>query len=331
MDLSVKYLGLDLKNPLIAGASPLTTTLERIKELEDAGVGGVVLHSLFEEQINHEERSIDHFLFEGSESYAEALSYFPASEYFENKQTEHYLEDIVNIKRSTDIPIIASLNGVSKGGWVGYAKKFEEAGADALELNITYIPTNPDMDGSKVEQMYVDVVKEVKANTTLPLSVKMNAYFSNPAQMAKRFAEAGAEGLVIFDNPVRVDIDLEELTPIHSGNITTSASLSETLRWCAILYEKFGLSLAASTGVHTAEDMLKAIMSGANVTQMASALIQNGPRHVSEVLEELVIWMEDKEYSSIKQMHGSISLKNTDNPAAFERSNYMKALLSYRY
>lgn len=331
MNLSTKYLGLDFKNPLIAGASPLTTTLERIKELEDAGVGGVVMHSLFEEQINRDLQAIDHFLFEGSESYAEALSYFPEADSFENIEAEHYLEDLQKIKKATDIPIIASLNGVSSGGWIKYAKRFEEAGADALELNITYIPTNPEIDGLKIEQMYVDVLKDVKANTTLSLAVKMNPYFSNPAQMAKRFEEAGADGLVIFDNPVRVDIDLESLSPVHSANLTSSANLSETLRWCAILHTNLNLSLAASTGIHGANDVLKALMSGASVTQMASALLQNGPNHIETVLNDLTKWMSENEYVSIEQMIGSISLKNTDNPAAFERSSYMKALLSYRY
>ena len=331
MNLSTKYLGLDLKNPLIAGASPLTTTLDRIKELEDAGVGGVVMHSLFEEQINRDLKAIDHFLFEGSESYAEALSYFPESDSFENMEAENYLEDIANIKKATDIPIIASLNGVSSGGWIKYAKKFEEAGADALELNITYIPTNPEIDGLKIEQMYIDVLKDVKANTTLPLAVKMNPYFSNPSQMAKKFEEAGANGLVIFDNPVKVDINLETLSPVHSANLTTSTNLSETLRWCAILYSNLNISLAASTGIHNAKDVLKALMSGASVTQMASALLHNGPNHVETVLNDLTLWMQENEYVSIEQMIGSISLNNTDNPAAFERSSYMKALLSYRY
>lgn len=331
MNLSTKYLGLEFKNPLIAGASPLTSTLDRIKELEDAGVGGVVMHSLFEEQINRDLKAIDHFLFEGSESYAEALSYFPESESYNNMEAEHYLDELQRVKKATEIPIIASLNGVSSGGWIKYAKKFEEAGADALELNITYIPTNPEIDGLKIEQMYIDVLKDVKANTTLPLAVKMNPYFSNPAQMAKRFEEAGADGLVIFDNPVKVDIDLENLTPVHSANLTTSTNLSETLKWCAILHSNQKLSLAASTGVHSAKDVLKALMSGASVTQMASALLHNGPKHVEVVLNELILWMQENEYVSIEQMIGSISLKNTDNPAAFERSSYMKALLSYRY
>jgi dihydroorotate dehydrogenase (fumarate) len=331
MNLKTKYLGLELKNPLIAGASPLTASVDSIKRLEDAGLAAVVMHSLFEEQINKQLHAIDYFLFNGSDSYAESLSYFPASDYLQNAEAEHYLEDLAEIKKATEIPIIASLNGVSSGGWVNYAKKLQEAGADALELNITYIPTDFSMDSHKIERMYLDVLKDVKTNTSLPLAVKMNAYFTNPAQMAKRFEEGGADGLVIFDNPVRVDIDLETLTAVQKANLTSSSNLSETLRWCAILYSNVNLSLAASTGIHSAEDVLKALMSGANATQMASALLQNGPEHVKSVLDEMTLWMQEKEYVSVEQMIGSISLKHTDNSAAFERSNYMRALLSYRY
>lgn len=331
MNLTTKYLGIDFKNPLIAGASPLTGSLDKIKELEDAGVAGIVMHSLFEEQINHDLHAIDHFLFQGSESFAESLSYFPDSEYIESSESEHYLEDIMEIKSAVGIPIIASLNGVSSGGWVKYAKKIQEAGADALELNITYIPTNPLLDARELEAMYIKVLTDVRANTTLPLSVKMNPYFSNPAQMAQRFKDAGANGLVIFDNPVQVDIDLEELSPVQRANLTSSASLSETLRWCAILHSNVAISLAASTGVHNAKDVLKAIMSGADVTQMASALLQKGTGYPKILLTELREWMQEKEYLSIEQMKGSISLNHCDNKAAYERANYMRALLSYRF
>lgn len=331
MNLSTTYLGLNLKNPLIAGASPLTGSLDSIKELEDAGVAGVVMHSLFEEQINHDLQAIDHFLFQGSESFAESLSYFPDAGHLESSEAEHYLEDLEEIKRSTAIPIIASLNGVSSGGWVKYAKKIQEAGADALELNITYIPTDPMLGAREIEQMYIKVVEDIKAHTTLPLSVKMNPYFTNPAQMAKKFKEAGANGLVIFDNPVQVDIDLDELSPVQRANLTTSSSLSETLRWCAILHSQVDISLAASTGVHNAKDVLKAMMSGADVTQMASALLKNGTGHVQTILKELVSWMEEKEYVSMEQMKGSISLDHCDNKAAYERANYMRALLTYRF
>ena len=331
MNLSTTYLGLDFKNPLIAGASPLTGNIDTIKELEDAGVAGVVMHSLFEEQINHDLHAIDHFLFHGSDSFAESLSYFPDAEYMESSESEHYLEELVEIKQSTDIPIIASLNGVSCGGWVKYAKKIQEAGADALELNITYIPTNPMLEAREIEQMYIKVVKDVKENTTLPLTIKMNPYFTNTAQMAQKFKDAGADGLVIFDNPVQVDIDLDELSPVQRANLTNSSRLSETLRWCAILDSVVDISLAASTGVHNAKDVLKAVMSGADVTQMASALLQHGTGHVQTTLKELEAWMEEKEYISIEQMKGSISLNHCDNKAAYERANYMRALLTYRF
>ena len=331
MNLTTNYLGLDFKNPLIAGASPLTSSLDKIKELEDAGVAGIVIHSLFEEQINHDLHAIDHFLFSGSDSFAESLSYFPETNQLESSEAEVYLEDIFQYKKSVNIPIIASLNGVSSGGWVKYAKKMQEAGADALELNITYIPTNPLLDAREVEAMYIKALEDVRASTSLPLSVKMNAYFTNPAQMAKKFKDAGANGLVIFDNPVQVDIDLDELSPVQRANLTSSASLSETLRWCAILRSNVDISLAASTGVHSAHDVLKAIMSGADVTQMASALLRHGSTHIEVVLKELVQWMEEKEYISIEQMKGSISLNHCDNKAAYERANYMRALLSYRF
>jgi len=331
MNLNTTYMGLALKNPLIAGASPLTASLDSVKYLEDNGIAAVVMHSLFEEQINHEIHAIDHFLFSGSDSFAEALNYFPASDTLDNIESEAYLEEIAAIKRSVDIPVIASLNGVSTGGWIKYAKKLEEAGTDALELNITYIPTNPAIDARNVEDLYTQVIDDVKDNTGLPLSVKMNAYFTTPAQMAKKFVEHGASGLVLFDNPVHVDIDLEELTPIQHANLTTSSSLSETLRWSAILYGNINASLAASTGIHTAHDVLKALMSGVDATQMASALLTNGPEHAKNILEDMSAWMEEKEYESVEQMKGSISLHHTDNPAAYERANYMQALLSYRF
>jgi dihydroorotate dehydrogenase (fumarate) len=331
MNLTTSYMGFPLKNPLIAGASPMTASLDSIKRLEDNGIAGVVMHSLFEEQINYEIHAIDHFLFSGSESFAEALSYFPASDKLDNIESEAYLAEISAIKESVDIPVIASLNGVSSGGWIKYAKKLEEAGADALELNITYIPTDPFIDARKVEDLYVQVIDDVKANTALPLSIKMNAYFTTPAQMAKRFVDHGVSGLVLFDNPVHVDIDLDELTPIQKANLTSSSSLSETLRWSAILHGNINASLAASTGIHTGTDVLKALMSGVDATQMATALLRHGPEHAKTVLDEMTAWMEEHEYESVEQMKGSISLRHTDNPAAYERANYMKALLSYRF
>ncbi len=330
MNLTTKYMGLALKNPLIIGASPLTASNDSIKRLEDAGTAAVVMHSIFEEQINHEHHEIDHFLFKGSESYAEAVGYFPDME-LGNLESEHYLEDIQALKKSLDIPLIASLNGVSVGGWMNYAKQLEEAGADGLELNITYIPTDPELDGSAVEALYLDALKAVLSAVEIPVAVKMNAFFSAPANMAKRFSDLGAKGLVLFDRPVHVDIDLEELISSPRINPTHSQDLSESLRWSAILYQKVAASLCVSSGVHTHEDLLKAMMSGADAVQMVSAVMEHGEGHIEEVLTNLSRWMQEKEYISIEQMKGSISLHHTRNPAAYQRANYMRILSEYRF
>ena len=330
MDLTTTFLGLELKNPLIASASPLTASLESIKKLEESGIAAVIMHSLFEEEINHEIHQIDHFLNIHSNANAEATSYLPSEVDFDNLNSEHYLEEIRRVKEAVQIPVIASLNGVSAGGWVKYAKKIQEAGADALELNITYIPTSIDMEGHAVEQMYIDTVAQVKEHISIPLNVKMNAIFSSPANMAKRFVGAGANGLTIFDNPTRVDVDLELLTPLQRANITSASNLSETLRWCAILYKKLPCSLCANTGIHSAEDVLKSIMSGADAVALASVLLTKGESEVSTILNEITEWMEKYEYDSISQMKGSISLTHTDNPAAYERNSYMYALQEYR-
>ncbi len=330
MNLETTYMGLKLKNPLIAGASPMTTTADQIARLEDQGVAAVVMHSLFEEQINHDAMALDHFLYTNAESYAEALDYLPETGNYNNIDAEQHIEELSRVKARVGIPVIASINGVSAGGWTKYVQRFQEAGADAIELNITYIPTDIGEDPRAVEQMYIDVVKEVCSACSLPVSVKMNAYFSAPAQMAAALVGAGASGLVLFDNPVRIDIDLDELTPVQHANITDSTRLSETLRWSGILYNRLQASLCASTGIHTYKDVLKAVMSGVDAAQMASALLKHGETHVAEVLSQLRSWMEEKEYESIAQMKGSISLQHTDNPAAYERSSYMRALQSYR-
>ena len=330
MDLRTTYMGLELKNPIIVGASPLTASIESIKELESAGAAAVVLHSIFEEQINHETHELDHFLFKGSEDYAEALGFFPEVT-LSNLESEHYLDEIMKLKENISIPIIASLNGVSKGGWIEYAKKLQSAGVDAIELNITYIPTDINLDARDVEQIYIDALAAVKENVSIPVAVKMNAVFSAPAHMAKRLTDAGAGGLVLFDRPVHVDIDLENLNAVQVINPSTSKDLSETLRWSAILYKKLDVSLCASTGVNTHEDILKAMMSGADAVQMVTSLLQKGPRHIETVLNSLTEWMEEKEYVSIEQMKGSISLYHTSNPAAYQRANYMRILTDYRF
>jgi dihydroorotate dehydrogenase (fumarate) len=330
MDFTTTFLGLNLKNPLIASASPLTSSLESIRRLEDNGIAAVIMHSLFEEEINHEIHQIDHFLHINSDSNAEGTSYLPSEVDFENLQADNYLDEIRRIKESVSLPLIASLNGISAGGWISYAKKLQEAGADALELNITYIPTSMEMEGYRVEQMYIDTVAHVAERIDIPLNVKMNAYFSNPANMAKRFVEAGAKGLTLFDNPTRVEVDLELLSPLQRANITTSYNLSETLRWCAILYGKLSCSLCANTGIHSGEDVLKAIMSGADATALASVLLTKGEGEIQQILSEMEEWMEKHEYESISQMKGSISLAHTDNPSVYERNSYMYALQHYR-
>ena len=330
MDLTTTYMGLKLKNPIIIGASPLTASIESIQALEANGAAAIVLHSIFEEQINHEMHEMDHFLFKGSEDYAEALGYFPEVR-LGNLESEHYLEEIKELKKRVSIPIIASLNGVSKGGWEKYAKELESAGVDALELNITYIPTDINTDAREIENLYIDALKAVKEIVSIPVSVKMNAVFSAPAQMAKQLVNAGANGLVLFDRPVHVDIDLENLNAVQTINPSSSKDLSETLRWSAILYKKLDASLCASTGVSTHEDVLKAMMSGADAVQMVSAVLKNGAEHIQVVLDNLEAWMLEKEYVSIEQMKGSISLHHATNPAAYQRANYMRILTDYRY
>ena len=330
MDLRTTYMGLELKNPIIIGASPLTATIESIVELEKNGAAAVVLHSIFEEQINHEMHEMDHFLFRGSEDYAESLGYFPEV-VLSNLESEHYLDEIVKLKKEVSIPIIASLNGVSKGGWIEYAKKLEFAGVDALELNITYIPTDIEMDGRVVEALYLEALEAVVESVKIPVSIKMNAIFSAPANMAKRFSDIGAKGIVLFDRPVNVDIDLEELNALPYINHSTSKDLSETLRWSAILYNRIEATLCASTGVKNHEDILKAMMSGASAVAMVSAVLDNGAEHIKKTLEQLEAWMVANEYDSIKQMQGSISLSHTRNPAAYERATYMRLLTDYRF
>jgi len=330
MDLRTTYMGLELENPIIIGASPLTATIESIKELEKHGAAAVVLHSIFEEQINHENHELDHFMFHGSEDYAESLGYFPEVT-LSNLESEHYLDELEKLKKEINIPIIASLNGVSRGGWIEYAKKLEDAGVDALELNITYIPTDSELDGESVETMYLDTLKAVRESVKIPLSIKMNGIFSSPANMAKKFSDVGANGLVLFDRPVHVDIDLENLNSVQSISTSDSKDLSETLRWSAILYNKLDADLCASTGVKDYEDILKAMMSGANAVQMVTSIMEHGAIHIEETLKSLKEWMTEKEYISIKQMQGSISLAHTSNPAAYERASYMRVLTDYRY
>lgn len=328
MDLSTTYMGLKLRNPLVASSSPLSHKVDSICQLEEAGIGAVVMYSLFEEQINLESQQLDYFLTHGTESYAEALSYFPdLGEY--NVGPDEYLNLIRKAKERVGIPIIGSLNGVSAGGWVKYAKMIEQVGADALELNIYYLPTDPDMPGTEVEQMTVDVVKAVRGEVHIPLAVKMGPFFSCIPNMAKRLAEAGANALVLFNRFYQPDIDIENLTVTPHLVLSDSDEMRLPLRWTAILYGRVPVDLAITTGVHTYRDVLKGLMAGAKVTMMASELLQNGIGRIGQILQEMQSWMEEYEYSSVQQMIGSVSQKNVAEPAAFERANYMKVLDSY--
>lgn len=329
MDLSTTYMGLKLKNPIVSAASPLSQKIDTIKAMAEAGSSAIVLHSLFEEQITHESGELDHYLSYGTESYAEATSYFPEPDEFV-LGTSEYLDHISKAKKAVDIPIIASLNGVSKGGWIKYARNIEEAGADALELNVYYIPTNPGLTSAELENMYIEILNSVKSNVKIPVAIKLSPFFSTMANMAKRLDEAGADALVLFNRFYQPDFDLEKLEVVPNLVLSTSWELRLPLRWIAILYGNIKANMAASRGVHTFEDVLKVVMAGGDIAMMASELLMNGVSRIREILEQITEWMEEKEYESITQMKGSMSQKSCAEPAAFERANYMKTLQSYK-
>ncbi|MCS6829921.1 MAG: dihydroorotate dehydrogenase-like protein [Armatimonadota bacterium] len=328
IDFSTTYMGLKLRNPLVASSSPLSHKIDTICKLEEAGIGAVVMYSLFEEQITLESQQLDYFLTHGTESYAEALSYFPdIGEY--NVGPDEYLSLIRKAKETVNIPVIGSLNGVSAGGWVKYARLIEQAGADALELNVYYLPTDPNMPGTEVEQMTVDVVKAVRSEVSVPLAVKIGPFFSSIPNVARRLVDAGANALVLFNRFYQPDIDIENLEVVPHLVLRDSDELRLPLRWTAILYGRVSADLAITTGVHTYRDVLKGLMAGAKVTMMASELLQNGLGRIRQILQEIESWMVEYEYSSVQQMIGSMSQRKVAEPAAFERANYMKVLDSY--
>nr|PZN55394.1 MAG: dihydroorotate dehydrogenase-like protein [Chloroflexota bacterium] len=328
MNLSTTYLGLNLRSPLVVSASPLSETIDNIKRMEAAGAGAVVLYSLFEEQLRLERDALFHYLEAGTESHAEALTYFPQpSEY--RIGPEGYLEHIRKAKAAVDIPIIASLNGTSLGGWTQFAREIEQAGADALELNIYYIPTDPNLTSEQVEQTYIDILKAVKESVRIPVAVKLSPFFSSFANMARRLEEAGADGLVLFNRFYQPDIDLEALEVKTNVLLSTPQALRLPLTWIGLLYGRIHVSLAATSGVHTAEDALKLLMVGADVTMMASVLLQRGIEHLREIETGMRRWLEEHEYESVAQLKGSMSQINSDNPSAFERAQYMRAISSY--
>jgi dihydroorotate dehydrogenase (fumarate) len=328
MDLSTTYLGMKLKNPLVPSASPLSRDTASIKLMEDVGAAAVVLESLFEEQIIHEKNELDYFLAQGTESFAESLSYFPDAEMY-NFGPNEYLEHIRKAKEAVDIPIIASLNGVSIGGWTSYARKMQQAGADAIELNTYYLATDPEKDGRIIEDNYIAVLKEVKSAVTIPVSLKLSPYFTALAAMAKRFDKEGVDALVLFNRFYQPDIDLENLEVVPNLMLSTSVSMRLPLRWIAILYGKVKADLAATGGIHKSQDVLKMLMAGADVTMLCAVLLQHGINRITQILDEMQKWMEDHEYESVKQMKGSMSHKSVAEPASFERANYMRVLKSY--
>jgi dihydroorotate dehydrogenase (fumarate) len=329
MDLSTNYLGLHLNNPIVPSASPLSRSLDSMKRLEDAGAAAIVMYSLFEEQIAHETAELNHYLTYGTESFAESLTYFPEAQEY-NLGPDEYIELLHAAKEKLGIPIIGSLNGISVGGWIDYAKKIEHAGADAIELNVYYIPTDPELAGKEVEDRYLEVLHAVRHEVKIPIAMKLSPFFSSFANFAHRLDTAGANGLVLFNRFYQPDIDLETLDVVPSVVLSTPMAMRLPLRWTGILHGRIKASLAATSGIHTAHDVIKMLMVGADVTMMCSSLLKNGPQHIRKVLAEIREWMLEHEYVSISQMKGSMSQKSVADPAAFERANYMKALNQYK-
>lgn len=328
VDLRTTYLGLNLRNPVVASCGPLTGKLDSLKRLEEAGVAAVVLPSLFEEQILREEQEIQRLYDYGTESFAEAITYLPEMETYDTGP-QSYLKLVERAKAALSVPVIGSLNGTSPGGWVDYARQIESAGADALELNIYLLATDPNATSAEVEQRYLDLVQKVSGAVSVPVAVKVGSHFSSPANMARRLVDAGANGLVLFNRFLQPDINLETLEVVPNLVLSTSNDLRLPLRWMAILRPLLTASLAATTGVHTSEDVLKLLLVGADVTMTTSSLLKKGPGHVRTLLEGIERWMVEKEYESVSQLRGSLSQRNCPDPAAFERANYVKTITSY--
>ncbi len=328
MNLKTNFLGKELKNPLVVSANPLSESLDNIKQMEDAGASAVVLYSLFEEQLTLEQKSLYYHTTQGTESFAEALSYFPEPDEYKLGPDE-YLNHIRKSKEAVDIPIVASLNASTPGGWAEYAKDMEAAGADAIELNIYNVPTEFDKSADELENSYLEILKTVKSHIKIPVALKLSPYFTNMASTAKKFDEAGADALVLFNRFYQPDINLDELEIEPNIILSDSSDIRIALRWIAILKYRIKADFAATGGVHTAEDVIKLMMVGANVAMMTSALLKYGINHISTVLTDLQTWMNDKEYESIMQMQGSMSKQKAADATKFERAQYMKALTNY--
>lgn len=325
MNLTTTYLGLKLRTPLVVSASPLSESLDNLKRIEDAGASAVVLYSLFEEQIRHELFELHWSTTQGTESYPEALSYFPEPPEL-LVGPEAYLRHIKRAKDALVMPVIASLNGTTLGGWTRFAKQIEEAGADALELNLYSVPTDPLLSGAELERRYVEVVRSVRGEISIPLAVKLSPFFTSFANMAKQFAENGANGLVLFNRFYQPDIELESLEVAPNVYYSTPMAMRLPLRWIAILYDRLACNLAATGGIHHGTDALKMLMAGADVTMLCSALLRNGIDHLRVIEEEMTAWMREHEYDSVEQLKGSLSHKYCPDPAAFERAQYMRAV-----
>ena len=328
MDLTTRYLGLNLRTPLVPSASPLSDEVDSIKRMEDAGASAVVLHSVFEEQVRGEREAVQFYMQYGTETFAESLTYFPKSSEF-RADPDQYLSKIRKAKDAVQIPVIASLNGTAIGGWIEYAKKMQQAGADALELNVYTVSTEMDRTAAEVEQNYIDILSAVKSVVSIPVAIKLHPFFSNMAHMAKRLDQAGANGLVLFNRFYQPDIDLEALEVRSNVNLSTPQEMRLPLRWIAILYGRIKADLAATTGIHSATDVIKMLMAGADVTMLCSVLLAKGIDVIQRIETEMSNWMAEHDYQSVRQLQGSMSQKHCADPAAFERAQYMKAIMSY--
>jgi len=329
MDLSTSYLGFDLPHPFMAGASPLADDLDTVRRMEDAGVPMIILRSLFEEQITSEQLAIHASIEEPSDSFAEALSYLPNPDDFA-LGPEEYLEQIQRIKGEVGIPVVASLNGTTRGGWLEFARLIQQAGADALELNIYQLATDPDVSGEEIEAETVGMVRSIKEAIQIPVAVKLSPFYTSITHFARRLDEAGADALVLFNRFYQADIDIEELTVERTLHLSDSSELLLRLRWLAVLSGNVGASLAVTGGVHRPFDAIKAIMSGAHAVQLVSALLRHGPEYLMTLRREVVEWMEEKGYESMEEMRGSMSLARCPDPKAYERSNYMQILQTWQ-
>ncbi|MDH3314752.1 MAG: dihydroorotate dehydrogenase-like protein [Betaproteobacteria bacterium] len=329
MDLRTKYMGLELRNPLVASASPLSEDIANIKRMEDAGAAAVVMFSLFEEQIRHEEEAVAHLTSYGADSFAEALSYFPDVEEFQIG-AEQYLELIQRARGSVDIPVIASLNGLTNEGWIDYAKLMQEAGANAIELNVFYIPADIETTGRDIEERYVEIVKRVKGAVTVPVALKLSPFFSAFGNMARRLDEARIDALVLFNRFYQPDFDIDRLEVSLSLELSEPSEIRLPLAWIAMLYGRVHASLAATRGVHSAVEIIKYVMAGADAVMTTSALLKNGIGYAEHLLRDLEEWMEAREYASINQMKGSMSERNVADPTAFKRGNYVRMLEQYK-